>query len=148
MRLRAGSEGVEADASGVGEGDGEGVGDVGGRGGFGESELGLDRLLHLLFGGVAIPGDGFFDLGGGQVDDGESAALGTQEDDAAGVGHEDSGSGMSVVGVEFFDGDDVGGALFKQIVEVLLELGESLFEAEPGVEPDDAGFDEARVGEG
>lgn len=127
----------------VAEGDGEGVGDVGGLGEFREVELAADGFLHLPFGGVAITGDGFFDLRGAVVDDRDTSLGGRKNDDAAGVAHEDGGRGAVVVRVEFFDRQDLGFERGDDVGDASVDFFHTVGEFSVRFAADDAGFDEA-----
>ena len=124
------------------EGDGEGVGDVGGLGWRFQMPDLLDRALHLGFAGVTVTDDGLLDAVGGELFDADVAPLGGEENDAAGVAHEDGGSGMFVMGVQLFDGADVGFEFLHQLIEFGFQFDQALGEGGFGVEADDAAVDE------
>jgi len=77
----------------------------------------LDGPLHLGFAGVAVADDGLLDAVGGELFDADGAALGGKKNYAAGVAHEDGGSGVFVVGVELLDGADVGFKFGHELIE-------------------------------
>jgi len=131
------------DGAAAAEGDGECVGDVGGIGRSGEVPSGLDGALDLGFFGVAVAGNGLLDAVGGELLDGNAVALGDEENDAAGVAHEDCGAGAGVVGVELFYGAD-GRLVFKEEgFELAIEFVEARGESGFGVKADDAGIYES-----
>ena len=139
-----GSGGCGRDAAqvGVAEGDGEGVGDVGWFGDGGKIQFVADGFLHLPFCGVAVAGDCLFDLRGGVVHDGDAGLAGGEDDDAAGVAHEDGGRGAFVVGVELFDREDIGLERGDDVGDAVVDFFDAVGELGVGFAADDAGFDE------
>ena len=61
------------------------------------------HLLHLLFHGFAVAGDGLLDLHRGVLVDGQARLRRRQQDDAARLGHADDG-GLVVLVEQLFDG--------------------------------------------
>ena len=102
--------------------------------------------MDLLFAGSAGAGEAFLDAGGGEVEDGDGLLGGGEEENAAGVAHEDGGAGVAVVGVEFFDGHLVGAVFLEQFGDVVVELLETLGERQVGVGAEDTGVDHGGVG--
>jgi len=125
------------------EGDGQGVGDVGGIGRLREFPLRLNGALDLGFSGVAIAGEGLLDSIGGEFFDADMAAAGDEEDDAAGVAHEDGGARVGVVGIKLLDGADFGGVLGEEGLELGFEFDEAIGDGGLDVETNHAAVDEA-----
>jgi hypothetical protein len=114
----------------------------GGSGGLGELAEHGDGTLDLLFGRVAVAGDGAFDHGAGEAGHREAALGGGQEDGAAGVAHEDGGARMFVMGVKLFDGDLVGLQVIEEGGEGGVEFEEAFVEFAAGLHAEDAGLAE------
>jgi hypothetical protein len=102
----------------------------------------LDGALHGGFTGGAVTGHGLFYALGGEGFDGSAGASGAEEDDASGVGHEDGGARVGVVGVEHLDGDDLGADFGEDFGEFAFEFDEAGGDWELGVEADDACVEE------
>lgn len=102
----------------------------------------MDGALHLGLAGVASAGDRLLDAVGGEFDELEPVALGDEEDDAAGVAHEDGGAGVGVMGVDLLDGADLRAMFADDFLEFAFELDEALGDGLFAPEADDAAIDE------
>ena len=65
------------------------------------------HLLHLLFHGLAVAGNGLLHLHGGVLVDGDARLRRRQQDDPAGLGHADH-RGLVVLVEQLFDGKHLG----------------------------------------
>jgi hypothetical protein len=63
-----------------------------------------DGILDLSFTGPSTAGDQFLDAGGRIADDRQPSDSPGQKKDTTGMGHEDSGARMGIMGVELLDG--------------------------------------------
>jgi hypothetical protein len=129
------------------EGNGQGVGDVGRLGELFQGPEALDGALDLGFAGVAMANDGLFDPVGGELIDAEAAPLSDEKDNAAGVAHEDGGAGVAIVGVELFDGADVGFVFVDEALEFRFEFKEAMGDGRLVAQANDAAGDEGGVEE-
>lgn len=106
----------------------------------------LDGGLHLGLGGVAVAGEGLFDLGRAEFDEGQARAASGEEDDPAGVGHDHGGSGVFDVGEDHLDGEEVGFEALDEFGEIGVEFKETVGDRGLGIEAEDAGVDEGEAG--
>ena len=95
---------VELAAVGVAEGDGhrQRVGGVVGLRDGGQMQQDAGHLLHLLFHGFAVAGDGLLDLHRGVLVDWQTRLRRRQQNDAARLGHADDG-GLVVLVEQLFN---------------------------------------------
>src|SRR5262249_23482428 len=80
-----------------------------------QAQLALDRALHLLLARPAAAGDGLLDARRVVADDRQMTLGGGQEDDAAGVAHEDCGPRMFVMSVELLHRHHSGPILLQHL---------------------------------
>ena len=87
----------------------------------------LNHFLDLLLLGVAVAGEGFFDLVRSVFVDHETILAGDEEDDAAGLGDRDAGG--DVLGEkEFLDAEAVGVVHVDDFVEGVVNVEETVWE--------------------
>lgn len=105
----------------------------------------LNRALHLLLARVAVAGEGLLDAVGGQLFDAEVSPCRDEQDDAAGVAHEDGGLRVGVVGVELLDRDDLRLVLGDDRIELALKLNKPLGDRRLDLQANHPGVDESRA---
>ena len=94
---------------------------------------------------MAETGDRFLDLRAGQILKIDLVLLRCQKDHAPGVGHEDGGAWVTVMGVDIFDGHVVGAVLDDQFAQVIVQLLKAMLDWFLTGQFDDAGFEQCRL---
>ncbi len=92
----------------------------------------MNGTLDLQFGCSSGAGDGFFDFGGLEFEQGHVSSVDGEERDASSVGHDDGGGGVLVVSKKPFDSDGVGLEAVEEGAEVAAEFFESVGDAGEG----------------
>ena len=90
------------------------------------------HLLHLLFHGLAVAGDGLLDLHGGVLVDGKPRLRRRQQDDAARLGHADDG-GLVVLVEQLFDGQRLWPCPLDDLPDACIHLIQPPLERHTGV---------------
>jgi hypothetical protein len=94
---------------------------------------------------VAVAGYRLLDTVGGEFFDSDFSFLGGEEDDAAGVGHEDRGARVIVMGVKLLNGTEVGSGFVEEGFEFGVKFHEAFGDGRFGAQADDAAVDQPRV---
>jgi len=116
------------------EGDGHGqcIGGIIGLWHSGQMQQDAGHLLHLLFHGLAVAGNGLFHLHGGVLVDGDARLRRRQQDDPAGLGHADH-RGLVVLVEQLFDGKHLGLCLLNDLPDAGVDLVQPLLKRHPGI---------------
>jgi hypothetical protein len=106
------------------EGDGDRVGHIGRPGDFIQPALGLNRTLHLEFGGMAVAGNSLLDFSRPDLNNFSTVPPGCEKDYAARMTHFDRRRRMRIVRVQPFYRDKPGIVLVKNLAQVIEQLNE------------------------